>query len=174
MNSDNGNEGKNTSNRDIFIERGDGVWYVSKLMMHRKVSSLIGIGIFVRWCIYDLITRTRVEYEGILSWNYNYILLFLCRSLLKYESIEISYFAAGILANLMSDDPSSWTISGLPRNLMLMELETAIMSWKQADKEMVAYRSFKPFSSLLWCFKTYQSQLWALWAIQHVLTAHGE
>lgn len=95
------------------------------------------------------------------------------RSLLKYESIEISYFAAGILANLMSDGPMSWYLTKLPRVSILMELETAILSWKQADKEMVAYRSFRPFLPLLRCFNTYQSQLWALWAIQHVLMSHG-
>lgn len=89
------------------------------------------------------------------------------------HSIEISYFSAGVFAHLLSNDVNDWSVHGVSRHLVVQELETAILSWKQADKEMVAYRSFNPFLPLLRCYATYQAQLWAVWAIQHVLTAHG-
>lgn len=89
------------------------------------------------------------------------------------DSIEISYFSAGVLAHLVSDGVERWTLERIPRDAVLRELEIAILNWRQADREMVAYRSFRPFLPLLRCYTTYQAQLWALWAIQHVLTAHG-
>lgn len=96
------------------------------------------------------------------------------RSLLRCEMIEISYFSAGVLAHLVSDGEEIWTLENVTRDLVLSELGTAIFSWSQADKEMVAYRSFRPFIPLLQCYSTFQAQLWALWAIQHVLTAHAQ
>lgn len=90
--------------------------------------------------------------------------------LLKSENIDVSYFAAGIVAHLASDGEEQWTISNHPRGEMLLELEKAVSQWKVPDSEMVAYRSFKPFFPLLRTDMDYQVQLWAVWAIHHVCT----
>jgi Zyg-11 protein homolog len=45
-----------------------------------------------------------------------------------------------------------------------------VLKWETPEGEMVAYRSFQPFFSLLRSETPYQVQLWAVWAIQHVCT----
>lgn len=90
--------------------------------------------------------------------------------LLKSPNIDVSYFAAGIIAHLASDGEEDWQVSICTRQEMLMELENAVSHWKVPESEMVAYRSFKPFFSLLRIEMDYQVQLWAVWAIHHVCT----
>lgn len=90
--------------------------------------------------------------------------------LLQSPNIDVSYFAAGIIAHLASDGEECWKISVYTREEMLMELENAISQWKVPESEMVAYRSFKPFFPLLRVDVNYQVQLWAVWAIHHVCT----
>ncbi|KAL3271543.1 hypothetical protein HHI36_022020 [Cryptolaemus montrouzieri] len=91
-------------------------------------------------------------------------------SLLKSENIDVSYFAAGIVAHLASDGDDEWTAISHTRDEMLTELKEAIMQWQVPQSEMVAYRSFKPFFPLLDATMDYRVQLWALWAIHHVCT----
>ncbi|KAK9876248.1 hypothetical protein WA026_012547 [Henosepilachna vigintioctopunctata] len=91
-------------------------------------------------------------------------------SLLKSENIDVSYFAAGIVAHLASDGEEQWTARSHSRNEMLSELETAIMLWQVPQSEIASYRSFKPFFPLLSVDLDYRAQLWALWAIHHVCT----
>ncbi|KAI4455022.1 protein zyg-11 b [Holotrichia oblita] len=88
--------------------------------------------------------------------------------LLKSQHIDVSYFAAGIIAHLASDGDDKWTVRQNSRMEMLRELESAVMQWKVPESEMVAYRSFKPFFPLLRRDMDYQVQLWAVWAIHHV------
>lgn len=90
--------------------------------------------------------------------------------LLKSEHIDVSYFAAGIVAHLASDGISKWEVVVYSRDEMLHALEVAVSQWKVPDSEMVAYRSFKPFFPLLRREMDYQVQLWAVWAIHHVCT----
>lgn len=90
--------------------------------------------------------------------------------LLKSEHIDVSYFAAGIVAHLASDGVQSWTVRSYTRDEMLNELGNAVSQWKVPDSEMVAYRSFKPFFSLLRRDMDREVQLWAVWAIHHVCT----
>ncbi|XP_015836544.1 protein zyg-11 homolog isoform X2 [Tribolium castaneum] len=90
--------------------------------------------------------------------------------LLKSENIDVSYFAAGIVAHLASDGAEQWTVGSHTREEMLGELKNAVSQWKVPDSEMVAYRSFRPFFSLLRIEMDYQVQLWAVWAIHHVCT----
>lgn len=90
--------------------------------------------------------------------------------LLKSENIDVSYFAAGIVAHLASDGIEQWTVHSHTRDEMLGELRNAVSQWKVPDSEMVAYRSFRPFFSLLRIDMDYQVQLWAVWAIHHVCT----
>lgn len=90
--------------------------------------------------------------------------------LLKSEHIDVSYFAAGIVAHLASDGQQNWTVESYTRDEMLMELGNAVRQWKVPDSEMVAYRSFKPFFPLLKKSMDHEVQLWAAWAIHHVCT----
>nr|XP_023021052.1 protein zyg-11 homolog B-like [Leptinotarsa decemlineata] len=90
--------------------------------------------------------------------------------LLKSENIDVSYFAAGIVAHLASGGDKQWTLTSHTRDEMLEGLKDAVSQWKVPDSEMVAYRSFKPFFSLLRTDTDYQVQMWAVWAIHHVCT----
>lgn len=94
--------------------------------------------------------------------------------LLQSPNIEVSYFAAGIIAHLASDGEKCWRIGAYTREQMLVALETAVSQWKVPESEMVAYRSFKPFFPLLNIDVDYQVQLWAVWAIHHVCTKNCE
>ncbi|XP_061488986.1 protein zyg-11 homolog B isoform X3 [Rhineura floridana] len=88
--------------------------------------------------------------------------------LLRSVEVEVSYFAAGIIAHLISRGEQAWTLSRNQRTSLLEELHSAILNWPTPECEMVAYRSFNPFFPLLGCFMTPGVQLWAVWAMQHV------
>jgi len=92
--------------------------------------------------------------------------------LLDSEHIDVSYFAAGIAAHLLSDGPRSWySMPSQPtREQLLDQLVHAVTHWQTPQGEMVAYRSFQPFFPLLRCTDSYPVQLWAVWAIHHVCT----
>ncbi|XP_055581273.1 protein zyg-11 homolog B isoform X3 [Falco cherrug] len=88
--------------------------------------------------------------------------------LLHSVEVEVSYFAAGIIAHLISRGEQAWTLSRSQRTSLLEQLHSAILNWPTPECEMVAYRSFNPFFPLLGCFMTPGVQLWAVWAMQHV------
>jgi Zyg-11 family protein len=44
----------------------------------------------------------------------------LFRSLLHSSSIEVSYFAAGIVAHLASDKPQNWTVANIPKVFIII------------------------------------------------------
>ncbi|MBN3274247.1 ZY11B protein, partial [Polyodon spathula] len=88
--------------------------------------------------------------------------------LLHSSEVEVSYFAAGIIAHLMSRGEEAWTLSPSLRTSLLQQLQSTILKWPTPECEMVAYRSFNPFFPLLKCFSTPGVQLWAAWAVQHV------
>lgn len=88
--------------------------------------------------------------------------------LVKSENIDVSYFAAGIVAHLASDGEEKWAVSCHTRDEMLEALKDSINQWQIPQSEMVSYRSFRPFLSLLGVDKDYRVQMWALWAVQHV------
>uniref|UniRef100_A0AAR2IT50 Protein zer-1 homolog-like C-terminal domain-containing protein n=1 Tax=Pygocentrus nattereri TaxID=42514 RepID=A0AAR2IT50_PYGNA len=96
------------------------------------------------------------------------------RSLLHSPEVEVSYFAAGILAHLTSRGETVWTLDLPLRATLLEQLHSAILKWPTPECEMVAYRSFNPFFPLLECFQTPGVQLWAAWAMQHVCSKNGE
>uniref|UniRef100_A0A1B6MT34 Uncharacterized protein n=1 Tax=Graphocephala atropunctata TaxID=36148 RepID=A0A1B6MT34_9HEMI len=99
----------------------------------------------------------------------------LLRNLLHSSQIDVSYFAAGIMAHLASQGESAWGQSGasVGWQAALAELGTVVAGWQAPDGEMVAYRSFHPFLSLLQCYQAPQVQLWAVWAIHHVCTKNA-
>ncbi|KAL0114809.1 hypothetical protein PUN28_011855 [Cardiocondyla obscurior] len=89
--------------------------------------------------------------------------------LLDSEHIDVSYFAAGIAAHLLSDGPRSWCNmpSQSSREQLLDQLVFAVTHWQTPQGKMVAYRSLQPFFPLLRCTDAYLVQLWAVWAIHH-------
>uniref|UniRef100_A0A3Q3A3C4 Zyg-11 family member, cell cycle regulator n=1 Tax=Kryptolebias marmoratus TaxID=37003 RepID=A0A3Q3A3C4_KRYMA len=94
-------------------------------------------------------------------------------ALLHSPEVEVSYFAAGILAHLTSRGEEAWTLSPSLRSSLLEQLHAVIMKWPPPECEMVAYRSFNPFFPLLECFHTPGVQLWAAWAMQHVCSKNA-
>ncbi|XP_055956533.1 protein zyg-11 homolog B isoform X1 [Patella vulgata] len=96
--------------------------------------------------------------------------IMLANQLLDAEHIDVSYFAAGIVAHLASDGEETWVISGTLRIEVLEKLGQVVLNWEQPQGEMVAYRSFSPFFPLLICYDLPSVQLWAVWAINHVCT----
>ena len=52
----------------------------------------------------------------------NIYILFDFRRLLAAEQIDVSYFAAGIIAHLASDDSHTWSVAGTDRNDALTHL----------------------------------------------------
>nr|KAF6445718.1 zyg-11 family member B, cell cycle regulator [Molossus molossus] len=61
-------------------------------------------------------------------------------SLLHSVEVEVSYFAAGIIAHLISRGEQAWTLSHSQRNSLLDDLHSAILKWPTPECEMVAYR----------------------------------
>lgn len=96
------------------------------------------------------------------------------RKLLHSRHIDVSYFSAGIIAHLSSDGPASWTVDTVDRDEILRDLGHVVMKWVTPSSEMVAYRSFVPFFSLLNCYEAPQVQLWAAWAINHVCSKNAQ
>ncbi|XP_077981711.1 protein zyg-11 homolog B-like [Glandiceps talaboti] len=96
------------------------------------------------------------------------------KTLLEGDQIEVSYFAAGIIAHIASDDGQQlWTQPHNLRQQLLKSLHDAIVCWANPKGEMVAYRSFSPFFPLLGPNGIAEVQLWAVWAIQHVCTKNS-
>jgi len=92
------------------------------------------------------------------------------RKLLHSHIIEVSYFAAGIVAHLASDAAERWVVQQTPKYVITGELWNVVSGWIYPEEEMVAYRSFKPFFPLLVPKQEEAVQLWAVWAIHHVCT----
>uniref|UniRef100_A0A8C0X363 Protein zer-1 homolog-like C-terminal domain-containing protein n=1 Tax=Castor canadensis TaxID=51338 RepID=A0A8C0X363_CASCN len=91
-------------------------------------------------------------------------------SLLHSKDIEVSYFAAGVVAHLTCDK-QHWLFRDLQRNALLQDLHATIQNWPSSSCTMsalVTYRSFKAFFPLLGNFSQPEVQLWALWAMYHV------
>ncbi|XP_054427966.1 protein zyg-11 homolog A [Pteronotus mesoamericanus] len=90
--------------------------------------------------------------------------------LLHSKEMEVSYFAAGIIAHLTSDK-QLWMSFDLQRNTLLQDLYVTVQNWPSSSCKMTAlvtYRSFKAFFPLLGNFSQPEVQLWALWAMYHV------
>ena len=91
------------------------------------------------------------------------------RKLMKSTKIEVSYFAAGIVAHLASNSCETWIFkTSIPKDEICNELMSIVSQWETPDSEMVAYRSFTPFFPLMAENQEYSVQLWAVWAIHHV------
>lgn len=89
--------------------------------------------------------------------------------LLQDSQVEVGvrYFAGGILAHLASR-AEAWTLDDELRTTILKQLHDSIITWTQLEREMVSYRSFRPFCPLLQTRQPSGVQLWAVWAIHLV------
>ncbi|XP_057714292.1 protein zyg-11 homolog isoform X2 [Corythoichthys intestinalis] len=92
-------------------------------------------------------------------------------SLLQDPEIEmgVRYFAGGILAHITSR-PEAWLLEEKLRGTIHKQLHVSIAEWTELDKEIVFYRSLRPFCHLLQTSQPTGVQLWAVWAIHFVLT----
>ncbi|KAL3054693.1 hypothetical protein OYC64_017599 [Pagothenia borchgrevinki] len=90
-------------------------------------------------------------------------------SLLQDSEVEVGvrYFAGGTLAQLASR-PEAWTLGDELHSNTVKQLHESIMTWNQLEREMVSYRSFRPFCPLLQTWQPSGVQLWAVWAIHLV------
>ncbi|XP_027875365.1 protein zyg-11 homolog isoform X1 [Xiphophorus couchianus] len=97
--------------------------------------------------------------------------------------VGVRYFAGGILAQLASR-AEAWTLDHALRRTVLEQLHESVTTWPHLEQEMVSYRSFRPFCSLLQTCQPSGVQLWAVWAIHlvcrqnasyyiHMLTKEG-
>ncbi|XP_017275683.1 protein zyg-11 homolog [Kryptolebias marmoratus] len=90
-------------------------------------------------------------------------------SLLQNSQVEVGvrYFAGGILAQLASRT-EAWTLDDELRTTILKQLHESIITWGHLEREMVSYRSFRPFCPLLQTCQPSGVQLWAVWAVHLV------
>ncbi|XP_028404697.1 protein zyg-11 homolog [Dendronephthya gigantea] len=101
-----------------------------------------------------------------------------CVSLLrKYldenYTMDVSYFAAGTLCNLLLDLPEHLVLNCGTKSDLLLCLGSAVNRWKHVETVMVGYRTFKSFVPLL-NSSFPDVQLWAIWAIHHVCSQKVE
>uniref|UniRef100_A0A9J8DMQ4 Zyg-11 family member, cell cycle regulator, like n=1 Tax=Cyprinus carpio carpio TaxID=630221 RepID=A0A9J8DMQ4_CYPCA len=82
--------------------------------------------------------------------------------------VDISYFAGGILAHLVSVRGAAWSLDAELHSTVQEKLHSSVLSWSSPEHAMVSYRTFQPFYPLLHVSQCPGVQLWALWAIQFV------
>ncbi|XP_030015260.1 protein zyg-11 homolog [Sphaeramia orbicularis] len=85
----------------------------------------------------------------------------------SHLEVGVRYFAGGFLAQLASR-PEAWTLDEELLSTILKQLHASIITWTQLEREMVSYRSFRPFCPLLQTSQPSGVQLWAVWAIHLV------
>lgn len=149
----------------MFLEKGGLTLYMLVLRTFKDVASVETktLGLLNNIAEVPSLRASLINYEFISSLS----------NLLKSEFIDVSYFAAGIFAHLLSDSNSDWSKAQVDKETIAMDLVNAVLSWKQPEIEMVAYRSFNPFLPLLRCHESPQVQLWAVWAIHHVCSKNA-
>ncbi|XP_046464898.1 protein zyg-11 homolog B isoform X1 [Neodiprion pinetum] len=148
----------------VFLEEGGMALFLEVLKSFQGESS-------VETKVLGLLNNI-AEVPHLRQWLMQPSFITMLSSLLDSEQIDVSYFAAGIAAHLLSDGPCVWaSVPSLPpRSQLLDQLAKAVTNWQTPQSEMVAYRSFQPFFPLLRCADAHPVQLWAIWAIHHVCT----
>lgn len=92
---------------------------------------------------------------------------------LPLVEVDVSYFAAGILAHLVSVRGPVWSLDEELRCTVQDKLHSSILSWSSPQHAMVSYRTFQPFFPLLDVCQSSGVQLWALWAIQFLCSQNA-
>ncbi|TMS40234.1 hypothetical protein L596_006633 [Steinernema carpocapsae] len=85
---------------------------------------------------------------------------------LSSPRIDVAYFAAGILSNLLLHE-EEWNFMPDKKDCNDLLVE-AITNWPLTITTMVAYRSFSPFIPILTRHDLSGAQMWAVYAIYHV------
>ena len=85
-------------------------------------------------------------------------LSFLYRKLLDNEQIEVSYFAAGIIAHLLNDGPQSWK---LPQDLRLefQDALVGILLWNQKSSRRGEYQKSNGVGDFRYMICSVKSQM---------------
>jgi len=87
------------------------------------------------------------------------------------DGIEVSYNAAGVLANMASDGPEAWTLCQPERSHVLDLMVKAINRWDiESSEHHINYRSLESIFRLVRCCHTVECQLWAMWALANLTT----
>lgn len=105
------------------------------------------------------------------------MLIIYCRFFLESrEDIEVSYYAAEIIAHLACETNWESCISVIKdvKNELLKQLGIAIKQWIPPEEELVIYKSFKLFIELLNSVNAPEVQLFAVWAIHHACVSNGQ
>ncbi|CAF3632366.1 unnamed protein product [Rotaria socialis] len=103
------------------------------------------------------------EVSHLIMCLYSIDIIPLIQKFLTDAIIDIAFSAAGILAHLLFQQINR------ELNLELCQyMKNAILKWQNPDRNIITYRSFKPFLPLLHCTQIPVIQLWAVWAIHHV------
>ncbi|XP_695816.5 protein zyg-11 homolog isoform X1 [Danio rerio] len=92
---------------------------------------------------------------------------------LPLVEVDVSYFAGGILAHLVSVRGPVWSLDEELRCTVQDQLHSSILSWSSPQHVMVSYRTFQPFFPLLDVCQSSGVQLWALWAIQFLCSQNA-
>ncbi|XP_043109599.1 protein zyg-11 homolog isoform X2 [Puntigrus tetrazona] len=82
--------------------------------------------------------------------------------------VDVSYFAGGILAHLVSVRGPLWSLDAELQSTVQEKLHSLVLSWSSPENAMVSYRTFQPFYPLLHVSQSPGVQLWALWAMHFV------
>ncbi|CAL2031339.1 CBN-ZYG-11 protein [Caenorhabditis brenneri] len=85
----------------------------------------------------------------------------------RYREVERSYFAAGILANLLTNT-DGWE-SEKQREEACDKLLELIEQYPVLPSAMVSYKSFMPFCRIVQESKSNGAIMWCLWGVHHVL-----
>ena len=149
----------------MFLEKGGIELYLEVLRCYKGLAS-------VEMKVLGLLNNI-AEVPALRSSLLQPLFITCLRQLLSSASIDVSYFAAGIFAHLMSDQDTWTACSHLPCQEIAQQLVSVVLSWKSPENEMVAYRSFNPFLPLMRCDSAPEVQLWAVWAIHHVCSKNS-
>ncbi|KAF1765187.1 hypothetical protein GCK72_005139 [Caenorhabditis remanei] len=85
----------------------------------------------------------------------------------RYREVERSYFAAGILANLLTNG-NGWECEKQREDACEKLLEL-IEQYPSLPSAMVSYKSFIPFRRIVQESKSNGAIMWCLWGVHHVL-----
>ncbi|XP_067308250.1 protein zyg-11 homolog isoform X2 [Pseudorasbora parva] len=134
--------------------------YYSEFSIQQKILGLLNNVAEVEELRMELMSEDLVEH--ILSLLINPVV-----------EVDVSYFAGGILAHLISVRGPVWGLDAELHCTVKEKLHSSILSWSSPEHAMVSYRTFQPFYPLLHVSQCSGVQLWALWAIQFVCSQNA-
>ncbi|XP_051726510.1 protein zyg-11 homolog B isoform X4 [Ctenopharyngodon idella] len=134
--------------------------YYSEFSIQQKLLGLLNNVAEVEDLRMELMNEDLVEY----------ILTLLINPVVE---VDVSYFAGGILAHLISVRGPAWDLDAELHCTVQEKLHSSVLSWSSPEHAMVSYRTFQPFYPLLHVSQCSGVQLWALWAIRFVCSQNA-